>query len=69
MERYTSAGSSILSRPAAFGIAVNMVVAVVMVHARNGLFMNWQSKQAGEGYVWFRGGRTLHVQMEPRLSS
>jgi putative oxidoreductase len=87
----------LLSRLAAFGIAINMVVAVVMVHASNGLFMNWQGKQAGEGYeyhllaiamavfiavrgagawsldrvldAWFSGGRTLHVHMEPRLSS
>src|ERR1700678_2163765 len=30
-----------LPRIAAFGIAVNMVVAVVTVHSSNGFFMNW----------------------------
>ena len=37
-------------RIAAFGITVNMVVAVVKVHAANGLFMNWFGNQKGEGY-------------------
>src|SRR5262245_25390935 len=31
----------LLSRIAALGIAINMIVAVWLVHARNGLFMNW----------------------------
>ena len=39
-----------LSRIAAFGIAVNMFVAVCMVHVHNGIFMNWYSHQKGEGY-------------------
>lgn len=39
----------LLSRIAAFGIAMNMVVAVLMVHAQNGLFMNWAGNQRGEG--------------------
>jgi putative oxidoreductase len=39
----------LLSRVAAFGIAVNMAVAILMVHARNGLFMNWTGRQGGEG--------------------
>src|SRR6185369_16434965 len=30
-----------LSRIAAFGIAANMVVAILTVHAANGFFMNW----------------------------
>jgi len=25
---------------------------VVLVHGRNGLFMNWQGKQAGEGFEY-----------------
>lgn len=37
------------SRVAAFGVAVNMLVAVVMVHAANGFFMNWFGNQKGEG--------------------
>src|SRR6202022_3867914 len=31
----------LLARIAAFGIAVNMTVAVLMVHLPNGPFMNW----------------------------
>ncbi|MGZ5567484.1 MAG: DoxX family protein [Limisphaerales bacterium] len=38
-----------LARIAAFGIAMNMIVAVVMVHAGNGFFMNWFGNQKGEG--------------------
>jgi putative oxidoreductase len=40
----------LLARIAAFGIAVNMVVAVWMVHLANGPFMNWFGNQKGEGY-------------------
>jgi putative oxidoreductase len=40
----------LLARVAAFGIAVNMVVAVLMVHFANGPFMNWYGNQKGEGY-------------------
>jgi len=28
-------------------------VAALLVHARNGLFMNWSGKQAGEGIEFF----------------
>ena len=38
-----------LTRVAAFGIACNMVVAIVMVHYANGFFMNWMGNQKGEG--------------------
>jgi putative oxidoreductase len=41
-----------LSRIAAFGIAVNMVVAIAMVHAANGFFMNWYGNQKGEGFEY-----------------
>ncbi len=41
-----------LARIAAFGILCNMVVAVVTVHLRNGLFMNWAGNQKGEGYEY-----------------
>ena len=41
-----------LSRVAAFGIACNMIVAIVMVHGANGFFMNWFGKQAGEGFEY-----------------
>lgn len=39
----------LLGRIAAFGIAVNMLVAIFLVHAPNGLFMNWGGNQKGEG--------------------
>jgi len=42
----------LLSRVAAFGIAVNMVVAVLTVHLPNGLFMNWAGTQKGEGFEY-----------------
>lgn len=41
-----------LGRIAAFGILCNMVVAVFMVHGRNGLFMNWSGAQKGEGFEY-----------------
>ena len=44
--------TGLLTRVAAFGIAVNMVVAVFMLHLQNGFFMNWSGKQAGEGYEY-----------------
>ena len=39
-----------LGRLAAFGIACNMVVAILMVHHNFGLFMNWSGQQKGEGF-------------------
>jgi putative oxidoreductase len=39
-----------LSRIAALGIMVNMIVAVAMVHRHIGFFMNWYGTQKGEGY-------------------
>ena len=41
-----------LSRVAAFGIATNMVVAILTVHASNGFFMNWYGAQKGEGFEY-----------------
>lgn len=41
-----------LTRVAALGIAVIMVVAIVMVHASNGFFMNWSGNQSGEGFEY-----------------
>src|SRR3954470_8438169 len=41
-----------LARIAAFGIAMNMIVAVKMVHAANGFFINWFGNQKGEGYEY-----------------
>jgi len=39
-----------LGRVAAFGIACNMVVAVLMVHLPNAFFMYWTGQQKGEGF-------------------
>lgn len=41
-----------LTRLAALGIAVNMAVAVAMVHHANGFFMNWYGNQKGEGFEY-----------------
>jgi putative oxidoreductase len=41
-----------LTRIAAFGIAVNMLVAIVTVHSVNGFFMNWGGTQKGEGFEY-----------------
>jgi len=40
----------LLSRVAAFGVGVNMLVALLMVHLKFGLFANWTGAQKGEGY-------------------
>ena len=39
----------LLTRIAAFGIAVNMLVAIFTVHLQFGLFANWSGTQKGEG--------------------
>jgi putative oxidoreductase len=41
-----------LGRVAAFGIATNMAVAVLMVHSQVGFFMNWTGQQKGEGFEY-----------------
>ena len=41
--------SGLLTRVSAFGIAIVMVVAILMIHLRYGFFMNWSGKQQGEG--------------------
>jgi putative oxidoreductase len=41
-----------LARIAAFGIAMNMMVAILLVHFANGPFMNWLGNQKGEGYEY-----------------
>ena len=42
----------LLGRIAALGIAVNMCVAILLVHLPNGLFMNWYGNQKGEGFEY-----------------
>jgi putative oxidoreductase len=39
-----------LTRIAAFGIGVNMLVAIMTVHHTFGFFMNWAGTQKGEGF-------------------
>jgi putative oxidoreductase len=41
-----------LTRIAAFGIAMNMIVAVLIVHIHVGFFMNWFGNQKGEGFEY-----------------
>ncbi len=41
-----------LGRVAAFGIACNMGVAVVLVHRHFGFFANWSGTQQGEGFEY-----------------
>ena len=40
----------VLTRIAAFGIGVNMLVAIMTVHRAFGFFMNWAGDQKGEGF-------------------
>jgi putative oxidoreductase len=42
----------LLGRVAAFGITVNMLVAILMVHSQFGFFMNWSGQQKGEGFEY-----------------
>jgi len=44
--------TGLLTRVAAFGIGMNMVVAVYMLHWQNGFFMNWFGNQKGEGFEY-----------------
>jgi putative oxidoreductase len=41
-----------VTRIAAFGIAVNMLVAIATVHSGFGFFMNWNGTQKGEGFEY-----------------
>ena len=40
----------LLTRIAAFGVGVNMLVAIAAVHWKHGLFANWTGAQKGEGF-------------------
>jgi len=42
----------LLTRVAALGIGVNMIVAIVTVHGRFGFFMNWAGTNKGEGFEY-----------------
>jgi putative oxidoreductase len=41
-----------LTRLSALGIAIEMAVAVNMMHYQNGFFMNWFGNQKGEGFEY-----------------
>jgi putative oxidoreductase len=41
-----------LTRIAAFGIAVEMVVAILLAHLKFGFFMNWFGRKGGEGFEY-----------------
>lgn len=41
-----------LSRLGAFGIGLNMLGAIFLVHLPNGFFMNWFGTQQGEGFEY-----------------
>jgi putative oxidoreductase len=43
----------VLTRLAALGIAVDMACAALLVHLRNGFFMNFAGNQKGEGVEFF----------------
>jgi putative oxidoreductase len=57
-----------LSRIAAFGIAVNFVVAVLLIHVHNGFFMNWSGQQKGEGFEFFILGLAIALAIMIRGS-
>lgn len=44
--------AGLLGRIAALGIAIEMIVAVALVHLPYGFFMNWTGMQAGEGFEY-----------------
>jgi putative oxidoreductase len=44
--------TGLLTRVAAFGITVNMIVAVYLLHWQHGFFMNWFGNQKGEGFEY-----------------
>ena len=54
----------LLARVAASGIIVNMVMAILMVHRANGIFMNWSGNQKGEGYH----ARDVYLDEEPEVA-
>ena len=44
--------AGLFTRVAALGIMSVMLVAVPMLHAKHGFFMNWSGNQAGEGFEY-----------------
>ena len=42
----------LLTRVAAFGIFVDLLVAIALVHGHNGFFMNWEGTKTSEGFEY-----------------
>jgi len=55
-----------LTRIAAFGLAVNMVVAVYMFNWVNGFFMNWNGRHKGEGFEFHMLAITIAIVLMAR---
>ncbi len=58
----------LLSRVAAAGICVTMLSAIVMVHWRNGLFMNWFGDRKGHGIEYHLLAMALAIAIVVRGS-
>ena len=44
--------TGLFTRIAAFGIGIEILVAALMLHVKNGFFMNWFGNQKGEGFEY-----------------
>jgi putative oxidoreductase len=53
----------LVTRIAALGIAVDMLVAALMVHLPNGFFMNFTGQQKGEGIEYFIYALAINVAL------
>lgn len=53
----------VLTRLIALGIAVDMIVAALLVHVRYGFFMNASGKQGGEGVEFFILAATIGLAL------
>ncbi|HUT08180.1 MAG TPA: DoxX family protein, partial [Candidatus Latescibacteria bacterium] len=51
------------TRVAALAISVNMVVAVALIHAKVGFFMNWGGTAKGEGFEYHILAMTIGVAL------
>jgi putative oxidoreductase len=58
----------LLSRVAAIGICITMLSAIVMVHGRNGLFMNWLGDRKGHGIEYHLLAMALAIAIVVRGS-
>jgi putative oxidoreductase len=58
--------AGLFGRFAAFGLTVEMLVAVLLVHLKFGFFMNWMGTQRGEGFEYhiLLAGLTLPILVE-----